>query len=132
MRPISYREDHDVSLDRLASLFEAAGWQVRAADRDRLGRLVRGSLWLCSAWDGPRLVGFARAISDGATTAYVSDVVVESGYRRRGIASTMMRRLMHGRDEVQFMLRAEGSVVPFYAGLGFEPAADVLRRPRGG
>ncbi len=129
---IAYRDTHEVDLDQLAVLFNVVGWERRTADRDRLAQLVRGSLCVVSAWDGDRLVGFARAISDGAFNAYISTVAVLPGYQRRGIGRELIRRLLAGRDHLQFVLHANESAYPFYLHLGleFEPFERVLARRR--
>ncbi len=129
---IDYRDTHDVDLDQLTMLFNAVGWERRTANRERLAQLVRGSLHVVSAWDGDRLVGFARAISDGAFNAYISTVAVLPDYQKRGIGRELIRRLLDGRDSVQFVLHANDRAYPFYLhlDLGFEPFEDVLVRPR--
>src|SRR5262249_27365370 len=102
--PIAYREDHDVDLDQLGGLFATAGWASRANDRARLAQMVQGVRFVVHAWDGPRLAGFARAISDGVSNAYVSTVCVLPEYRGQGIGRELMRRLLHGRDDITFSL----------------------------
>jgi ribosomal protein S18 acetylase RimI-like enzyme len=130
--PIAYRDTHDVDLDQLAALFDAVGWQRRTANRTRLARLVDGSLWVVSAWDGDVLVGFARAISDGVFNAYISTVAVLPEYQKRGIGRELVRRLMEDRDGIQFVLHANERAYPFYLhiGLDFQPFDNVLTRPR--
>jgi ribosomal protein S18 acetylase RimI-like enzyme len=130
--PIHYRDDHDVDLDQLTVLFNAVGWERRTADRDRLAQLVRGSMFVVSAWEGDRLVGFARAISDGAANAYISTVAVLPEYQKRGIGREIVRRLVAGRDHLQFVLHANANAYPFYLHLdaGFEPFDNVLVRRR--
>jgi GNAT superfamily N-acetyltransferase len=125
---IVYREGHALDYEALAELFESVGWGERAADRVRLVGMVRASPWVVSAWEGDRLVGFCRAITDGYTTAYVTDVLVADAYRRQGIATALMERLMRGREAIRFVLRAEPEVQPLYLRLGFEPAPTMLRR----
>ena len=129
---IDYRDSHALDLDQLAALFNAVGWQQRAADRERLAQLVRGSLWIISAWDGDRLVGFARAISDGAFNAYISTVAVRPEYQRRGIGREIVRHLVGDHDDIQFVLHANERAYPFYLhlDLGFEPFENVLSRRR--
>jgi len=127
--PIDYRETHAVDLTQLAALFRTAGWD-RGKDPARLAQQVEGARYVVSAWSGERLVGFARAISDGATNAYVSTVAVLPEYRGRGIGREMIRRLVDGKDGILFVLHARPEVQPFYLKSGFEPAADMLRRPR--
>ncbi len=67
---VLYRATHEIDLDQLTTLFNSVGWERRTSNRDRLAQLVRGSTYVVSAWDGDRLVGFARAISDSAFNAY--------------------------------------------------------------
>ncbi len=130
--PILYRNDHEVDLDQLATLFNSVGWERRTVDRNRLAQLVRGSLYVVSAWEGDRLVGFARAISDGAFNAYISTVAVLPEYQRRGIGRELIRRLIADRDGIQFVLHANERAYPFYLhlDLGFESFENVLARHR--
>jgi ribosomal protein S18 acetylase RimI-like enzyme len=130
--PITYRDDHDIDLDQLTVLFNSVGWERRTADRDRLAQLVRGSMFVVSAWEDDRLVGFARAISDGATNAYISTVAVLPEYQQRGIGREIIHRLIAGRDHLQFVLHANERAYSFYLHLdtGFEPFENVLVRRR--
>ncbi len=129
---IDYRDTHDIDLDQLAILFDAVGWQRRTADRARLAQLLSGSLWVVSAWEGDGLVGFARAISDGAFNAYISTVAVLPAYQKRGVGRELVRRLVENRDGIQFVLHADERAYPFYLhlGLDFQPFDNVLMRPR--
>ena len=129
---IVYRNDHGVDLDQLTVLFNSVGWERRTADRERLAQLVRGSMYVVSAWDDDRLVGFARAISDGASNAYISTVAVLPEYQKRGIGREIIQRLVTGRDHLQFVLHANENAYPFYLHLdaGFEPFDNVLVRRR--
>lgn len=129
---ITYRDTHEIDLDQLTELFNAVGWERRTADRDRLAQLVRGSLYVVSAWDSDRLVGFARAISDGATNAYISTVAVLPEYQKRGIGREVIQRLLADHDGIQFVLHANDNAYPFYLHLdvGFEPFDNILVRRR--
>lgn len=44
--------------------------------------------------EGPRVVGFARTITDLATFAYVSDVVIADGLRGRGLGTWLVECLL--------------------------------------
>jgi ribosomal protein S18 acetylase RimI-like enzyme len=121
-----------VDLPELATLFVTAGWGWRAADLTQLAALVEGSRYVVSALDGEHLVGFARAISDGVTNAYVSTVAVLPAYRGRGIGASLVNRLLDGKDAIRFVLHAGEGVHDFYRKLGFEDAPDMLLRPRRG
>ncbi len=127
---ITYSDAHDVDHGALAALYRRVGWGERADDPSRFSEMLRGSRWIVSAWDGTRAVGFGRAISDGVTNGYVTDVMVDPDHRRRGIASELVRRLLLGKDEIHFVLRAEPELHPLYLQRGFIPAPTMLRRRR--
>ena len=61
---------------------------------EALGRSFRQSQHVAFARDGDRVVGMARLLSDGVCNAYLVDVWTASAYRRQGIASAMIRRLL--------------------------------------
>jgi len=125
---IEYRESQDVDLDALAVL--RAACEFAAQDREFLARQVSGARWIVHAYDGPRLVGFCRAISDGVSNAYVSSVMVDPAYRRRGIGREMLAQLVGGKGGIKFVLHSRKDAVPFYAAIGFAPATDMMIRDR--
>ena len=57
---------------------------------EELERSFRNSAVVALAWHEDRVIGTARALSDGVCNAYVVDVWTQSSYRRRGIARRMM------------------------------------------
>jgi hypothetical protein len=127
---IIYRDTGDVDIFQLARLFEQAGWHHRTKNLGRLARLVSGSAFIVSAWRSDRLIGFARAISDGVSDAYISTVAVEELEGQSEILRELLRRLMAGHDEIAFILQAPPALAAFYAEAGFEPAPNMFRRPR--
>lgn len=127
---IEYRQGHEVDLERLTALFASVGWHARAADRERLRQQVTGAMFVVSAWDGEALVGFARAISDGAMNAYISTVGVLPTYQGQGIGRELIRLLTSGREGIQFVLHTRPVARAFYLKCGFEPAENMLRMPR--
>lgn len=71
------------------------------------------------ARDGERIVGTARALSDGVCNAYVVDVWTLSPYRRRGIARRMLEAL-EARLSGQHVYLFTDDAADFYRRLGFE------------
>lgn len=92
---------------------------------DALRRSFEQSRHVAFARDGRRVVGMARLLSDGVSNAYLVDVWTASAYRRRGIASAMVRRLL---DEVpgQHVGLQTDDAQAFYASLGFGPQPEFL------
>jgi len=121
---ITYREDGDVDLEQLARLRGACDFAEKP--RDFLHAQITGARWVAHAWDGARLVGFARAISDGVSNAYVSSVMVAPEMRRRGVGRELLRRLVADRKGIKFVLHTRKEAAAFYAAVGFAPAEDML------
>jgi N-acetylglutamate synthase-like GNAT family acetyltransferase len=69
-------------------LSEDSYW-ARGIPRKTVERSVRNSLCF-GLYHGDRQIGFARAISDFSTIAYLGDVFVLLDYRSRGLAKWML------------------------------------------
>ena len=72
----------------------------------------------CIAFDGSRIVGTARVLSDGVCNAYLVDVWTLSDFRHRGIARTMIEMLLEKLPGQHVYLQADDTIA-FYHKLGF-------------
>ena len=88
-----------------------------------LERSFAQSQHLAFARDGDRVVGMARLLSDGVCNAYLLDVWTASPYRRQGIASELIRRLLEQVPGQHIGLQTDNAQ-PLYATLGFEPQPE--------
>ena len=113
----------DGSLDRIdwdqAKADLAADDWDNGRSADALRRSFEHSQHVAFARDGDHVVGMARLLSDGVCNAYLVDVWTMSTYRRRGIASGMIRHLL---DEVpgQHVGLQTDDAHELYRALGFE------------
>jgi len=73
----------------------------------------------CIAYDGEKIIGKARALSDGVCNAYIVDVWTYSPYRSQGIASQMMQELFEKLTGQHVYLFTDDTV-EFYENLGFK------------
>jgi GNAT superfamily N-acetyltransferase len=46
---------------------------------------------LCTAWDGEKLVGVARSVTDFEYCCYLSDLAVDEAYQKQGIGRELIR-----------------------------------------
>ena len=74
-------------------LYLEAGWISRETDPASLIPMIENSFAVCAAFDGTRLIGLMRALSDGVSDAYMLDLAVLSEYRRRGIGKALVQKL---------------------------------------
>ncbi len=78
----------DYSAD-VARLYAFEGWISPGDDISGINRAVAASYCAFAAYDGGRMVGFFRALSDGVGDAYLLDLVVDPAFRGRGIGSAL-------------------------------------------
>ena len=88
-----------------------------------LRRSFERSQHVAIARDGDRVVGTARLLSDGVCNAYVVDVWTQSGYRRRGIATAMMRLLLDAVPGQHVGLQTDDAQA-LYDSIGFRPQPE--------
>ena len=72
----------------------------------------------CIAYDGEKIIGNVRVLSDGICNAYIVDVWTHSSYRRQGIATHMMKLCIEKLPEQHVYLFTDDRV-DFYHTLGF-------------
>lgn len=106
------------------SLFVTTGWnsEYQASPND-LETANRNSWLVVSAYDGDRLVGFGRAVTDLVLHAMIFDMIVHPEYQGRGIGTSILTRLVnrcleHGIRDIQLFC-AKGRRA-FYERNGFE------------
>jgi GNAT superfamily N-acetyltransferase/nitroimidazol reductase NimA-like FMN-containing flavoprotein (pyridoxamine 5'-phosphate oxidase superfamily) len=111
----------------VAALLEGQYWTTPFPS-ERLARAQLGSTaWIVARDAQGRVVGSARAVSDGARYAYVMDVVVQPSLQRRGLASALMALLTRHprvRDAAAVALRTRDAQ-GLYQKLGFLPRSAV-------
>jgi ribosomal protein S18 acetylase RimI-like enzyme len=86
---------------------------------DALRRSFEAAQLVAIAWHKGRVVGTARALTDGVCNAYIVDVWTRSDLRRRGIARAMMQMLL-ARLNGQHVALFTSDAAAFYRSLEFE------------
>lgn len=105
------------------ALFETTGWNqgygITPAD---LARVLQNSQYVAAAYDGERLVGFGRVLTDGVLHAMIYEMIVQPEYQGQGIGKGILNRLVAWchqagiRDIQLFCARGKR---PFYEKNGF-------------
>ncbi len=117
------REPAPRQIRQITALYRMAGWWTKNDDPDLVARIISGSHFFMAAVDEGEIVAMGRAISDGASDAYIQDVAVKKGYRRCGIGAGIIEKLVENlyADGIRWIgLIAEKGSREFYSGLGFE------------
>lgn len=125
---ISYRENAPIETGELTGLYADGGWTAYTDHPDKMARMLNGSLWQMSAWDGDRLVGLIRCVGDGCSILYVQDILVRKAYQRKGIGLRLLTAaLTRWRDIRQTVLITHDApgTRAFYQAAGFQLVAET-------
>ena len=85
---------------------------------EQLKKSFENSYAICIAYANNRIIGTARALSDGVCNAYLVDVWTLSTYRRQGIATKTIQHLLN-RLPGQHVYLFTDDVPELYQKLGF-------------
>ncbi len=125
---VDYSFERPIKPEQLQILLRQTDW---ADDRslDGIQKMLDATYLVLGAWEGDRLIGFVRTITDGIYRALIDDMIVEESRRGRGIGSELMQRLIKRLSEMEIeevFLHCGGGVVPFYQRHGFEKSHGVV------
>jgi GNAT superfamily N-acetyltransferase len=76
---------------------------------------------ICTAWDGERLIGVARSVTDFEYCCYLSDLAVDAAYQKQGIGRELIR-LTQSRlgNRAKIILLAAPKAEGYYPRIGFD------------
>lgn len=117
-----------------AFLSEESYWAT-GRTREMTEKAITGSARVLGLYHDGDQAGFARAVSDGATFAYLADVYVLAAHRGQGLGLELIREIVDGgpRWNVRWLLHT-ADAQPLYAKLGFAegpaPYRQMERRGR--
>ena len=105
-------------------LSEEAYWAL-GRPFDTVALLVRNSYRVLGLYHDGALVGYCRAVSDGAVHAYLADVYVLQEHRGLGLGEAMVREMVNSGElaNARWMLHT-GDMQPLYRKLGFGAASE--------
>ncbi|PYQ05093.1 MAG: GNAT family N-acetyltransferase [Acidobacteria bacterium] len=128
---ISYRTGNDLDLDAAIELYvdSTLGERRPVADRSRMQRMLEHANLVVTAWDGARMVGISRSLTDFVYATYLSDLAVRKSYQRTGIGRELVRLTRDAAPRAMLILLAAPAAEKYYPHIGFEhhPQAWILR-----
>mgnify|MGYP006777322505 FL=1 len=91
--PITFSDRNDFDAAQLIHLYRQAPWAKHRALEQAQAMLAKTDV-VISAWDGTRLVGFGRVLTDYVFRASIWDVIVDREYQKRKIGTEIVRRIL--------------------------------------
>lgn len=79
-----------IDTDEVVSLLKTTYWANKRSKKQIRKSMEHSSCYGVYLDDEQKLVGFARVISDFATTYYLADVVIDQAYRHQGLGKALV------------------------------------------
>jgi N-acetylglutamate synthase-like GNAT family acetyltransferase len=116
-----------IDLNQLQALFKRGAFWAQERSIEDLSIAIANSEPVVSVWDGERLIGFARATSDGIYRATIWDVVIDPDYRGAGLGGKLVETVLsHPRmNRVERVYLMTTHQQRFYERIGFECNAST-------
>ena len=128
---ITYRLGNDVDLDAVIDVYRSStlGERRPVDDRETMAKMLAAANLVVTAWDGDKLVGVSRSLSDFVFCTYLSDLAVRLEYQRQGIGKELMRRTQKAGRSATVFLFAAPAAVEYYEHVGFTAGSGWMLTP---
>lgn len=121
MNELQYRINVDLMPSQLADIFHRSGLKRPTEDLARMAQMLAHADILITAWDGEKLIGVARSLTDFCFCCYLSDLAVDQDYQQRGVGKQMIALTQ---DQIgaktTLLLLAVPNAMAYYPKVGFE------------
>jgi GNAT superfamily N-acetyltransferase len=130
---IEYLSDRKITADEFIDVLKRSTLDSRRPvdDHRRIQAMLDHANVLITAWDGDRLVGISRALSDFSFCCYLSDLAVDRDYQKKGIGKRLIEetRRVSG-EKTALVLLAAPDAAAYYPHIGMERFTDcfLIRR----
>jgi GNAT superfamily N-acetyltransferase len=114
----------DMDLDAVHAFIAQSYW-AKGIPKETLSKAMRNSLCFGVFDSAGHQIGFARAVTDSATYAYLADVYILEEYRGRGLSKWLMSEVV-SHPQLQGLRRitlATRNAHGLYEKFGFRPLA---------
>lgn len=120
-KQVTIRTWEEADYSEVRDLALAEGWTT-LNDRPEDGLRAWQNAWpALVALYGDNIIGFLRALTDGAVTLYVADLLIVPSWRGQGIGSSLLEICHLLYPSVRFDLLSTEHADDFYQARGFRP-----------
>ena len=106
------------------------GWEKRASDTEKFRKMMENASRTVVAFDGEKVIGFARALCDDVSNGYIGTVAVAEDRRGQGIGRELVERLIGNDRDITWVLRAGRGSEKFWKKMGFAVSEAAMEKTR--
>lgn len=130
---IQYKVNAAISADQFIDLLNRStlGKRRPVDDRACMEGMVKNANLTVTAWDGAKLVGVARSLTDFHYACYMPDLAVDEAYQRSGIGKALIahtQKRLGPRCKIRLI--AAPAAVDYYPKIGFVQNPQCWELPR--
>jgi N-acetylglutamate synthase-like GNAT family acetyltransferase len=130
---INYHDDRLPAAEEIIELYNRASLPRPTGDKQRIRKMFNNASLVISAWDGNKLVGVCRCITDWVWCCYLSDLAVDPQYKKSGIGRELIEltKAKVG-EQCMILLLSVPTAMEYYPKVGFakEDRGFIINRTR--
>lgn len=108
----------------ILSLYASVGRTAYTDHPDVLRRGFENSMLILAAYDVNQLLGIIRTVGDGATIAFVQDILVFPEHQRNGIASALLQAILK-RYKIEPVTDNTPKTIAFFKPMGLREMSEI-------
>lgn len=131
MNEIIFSTEHIPDVNEIIKVYEGSGINRPTADKARMAAMFAHSNLVATAYDGGKLVGVARSLTDFSYCCYMSDLAVLREYQHCGIGKKLIEITKERiGDESNLLLLAAPDAADYYPKVGFQKVENgfIIKR----
>lgn len=128
---IRYEFDIVPTTDQIIELYTNSGLPRPTGDSRRIAKMYENSNLIVTAWDGHKLVGVSRSITDWAWSCYLADLAINEDYKKAGIGKKLIELTKEKvGDESIVLLLSVPTAMEYYPKIGMQKVENgfILNR----
>lgn len=128
---ITYRTNQPLHTLDIIEVYRSSGINRPIGDVERITEMYSNSNLVVSAWDGNKLVGVARSLTDFSYCCYLSDLAVSKDYQKHGIGKRLIALTKEAIGErAMLLLLSAPTAMEYYPKIGFEEVRNgfIIKR----
>jgi predicted N-acetyltransferase YhbS len=118
---ITYKDNVLPAPEDVIAVYISSGLKRPVDDKERIAKMYAKSSLVVTAWDGERLVGVARSLTDFCYCCYLADLAVSLEYQKSGIGKKLvyLTKEIIGEQSMLLLLSAPAAM-EYYPKIGLE------------
>lgn len=124
---ITYGKRTELDEQDVIEVFDSSGIVRPITQPARIKEMIQQADLIYTAWDGHKLVGIARCVTDFSYCCYLSDLAVRKEYQSQGIGKELIDHVAQAiGDEVSLILLSAPGAMEYYPKVGFDKADNAF------